>query len=515
MFFQKIEKDIPASFVVFLVALPLCLGIAHASQMPIFSGVIAGIVGGIVVGIISGSHVSVSGPAAGLITLVITSKEQLKLMIAQPDATNILAVLSAVVVLAGVIQIALGALKLGKVADFIPVSVIKGMLAAIGILLILKQIPHLVGWDKDDFGDESFIQNDGENTFTELLNSFNHLGLMATLVGLLGIALLLLWDSKWIKKVKFLQMIPGPLVVVIVGILVNANAASLLNIDPIQSSHLVNLPNVLSDDNFSWVVPDFQFIGNIGFLIIVLKLATIASLESILSLEASDKIDPHKRVASPNRELIAQGSGNIVSGLLGGLPISAVIVRSSANVTAGAETKLSAVVHGIWLMLFVLFFPGILNMIPNASLAAVLIMVGYKLTKWELYQLEWKKGQSSFVPFVVTVLSILITDLLIGIVIGLVVGFYYVIKTNFHKSITMVSIERNHLIRFNHQATFMNKSIIKSTLQKVPEGDSVILDFTNCSFVDQDVLDVIEDYKLHATELDIKVIIKNNQQTVI
>lgn len=505
---NKLIKDLSASVVVFLVALPLCLGIAHASGVPVVSGLIAGVVGGLIVGIISGSHVSVSGPAAGLITLVIASREDLKSLMGTTD--GLLSVLGAAVLVAGLFQWLLGALKLGKVADFIPVSVIKGMLAAIGILLILKQLPHLVGWDVDDFGDEDFIQQDGENTFSELSRAFSHITPLAAIIGVLGILIQVFWEFKFVKKHPLTQWIPAPLLVVIAGILINNNAPS--NWRMVGTDHLVSIPdfsgmfNSASASQFSW--PDFSYVSHAIFWIIALKIAIIASLESLLSVEASDKIDPHKRVSPANRELFAQGAGNIVSGLFGGLPVTAVIVRSSANANAGAETKKSAIIHGIWLMVVVVFFSGLLNQIPNAALSAVLIFVGYKLAKPSLFISEYQRGWSAFLPFVITILAILRTDLLIGIAVGMVVGFYYVIKTNFHRSITLVSLENTYLIRFYYQATFLNKSLLKDKLSQLPEDCEVILDFTNCHFVDNDIRDIIEDFQVTAGERKLKVTTK-------
>jgi len=501
-------KDFSASIVVFLVALPLCLGIAHASGVPVVAGLIAGVVGGIVVGIISGSHISVSGPAAGLITLILASLESLKTEIGTD--VGLISILGAAVLLAGVLQLFFGFFNLGKIADFIPVSVIKGMLAAIGILLILKQLPHLVGWDVDDFGDEDFQQLDGENTFTELSRAFSHITPLAVLIGITGLLVQVIWEWEIVKKQRWSQWIPAPLIVVLMGIGMNYFAGSEWKIN--GNEHMVSIPPMSSmfggnsSMGFPW--PNFSLIALPLFWLIVVKIAIIASLESLLSLEASDKIDTHKRISPANRELFAQGSGNIVSGLLGGLPVTAVIVRSSANANAGSQTKLSAILHGFWLITVVALFPGFLNLIPNAALSAILIFVGYKLAKPALFKSEYQRGWGAFLPFVITIIAILLTDLLLGIAVGMVVGFYFVVKTNFHRSITVVSLGNTHLIRFYYQATFLNKSLLKEKLTQLPNGSEVVLDFTNCHFIDNDIRDIIEDFEVVAAVRNLSVIKK-------
>ncbi len=501
-------KDISASIVVFLVALPLCLGIAHASGVPVINGLIAGIVGGIVVGFVSGSHVSVSGPAAGLITLVESSLRDLSGGNPAATATYALQAFAMAVVIAGVLQMLLGLLKVGKLADFIPASVIKGMLAAIGLLLILKQVPHLVGWDADDFGDEGFIQHDGQTTFSEIMVAFNHLTPMAMFIGVMGLAIQFLWDTPALKKMGWLQLLPAPLLVVLLGVGVNAWA---IQNNPALSitdhSHLVNIPQFLrSGDGQSLLTfPSMGALGSLVVWVIAIKITLIASIESLLSIEASDKIDPHKRVTPPNRELIAQGVGNTVSGLFGGIPVTAVIVRSSANVNAGGMTKWSAILHGVWLTVAVLFFPHALNLIPNAALAAVLIYVGYKLAKPSLIMSEWRKGKMSFLPFIVTIVSILFSDLLIGILIGMAVAFYFIIRSNFHRSITLVELDNNYMVRFQQQATFLNKSLLKTLLDRIPSNAQVIMDLTHCTFMDVDILDVIDDFQVKAAERNILI----------
>ena len=500
-------KDISASVVVFLVALPLCLGIAHASGVPVMSGLIAGIVGGVVVGFMSGSHVSVSGPAAGLITLVEASLHDLSGGKDAVIASSALQAFAAALVIAGLLQMLLGLLKVGKLADFIPVSVIKGMLAAIGIMLILKQVPHLVGWDADDFGDEGFIQHDGQTTFSEILVAFEHLTPLAIFVGVLGLIIQFSWETKLFKRAKILQLIPAPLVVVIIGVVSNALAIRYEPSFIIEKSHLVNIPNFMDPGMAmsSMILPNFGALGSLLVWVIAIKITLIASIESLLSIEASDKIDTHKRVTPPNRELVAQGFGNTIAGLLGGIPVTAVIVRSSANVNAGGMTKWSAIFHGVWLTLAVLMFPNVLNLIPNSALAAVLIFVGYKLAKPSLIKQEWAKGNMSFVPFIITVVSILFSDLLIGILIGMAVAFFYIIKSNFHKSLTLVKIEDNFMVRFQQQVTFLNKSLLKNMLEELPSNCNAILDLTHCTFMDRDILDIIDDFQVRSAEKSIKL----------
>jgi MFS superfamily sulfate permease-like transporter len=381
------------------------------------------------------------------------------------------------------------------------------MLAAIGLLLILKQVPHLVGWDADDFGDEDFIQHDGQTTFSEIMVAFNHLTPLAVFIGVAGLLIQFLWEHPAMKRMTWLQLLPAPLLVVLIGVGVNSWASSNApDLTIADRSHLVNIPNMLSPSTqASWISPNFGALGNLLVWVIALKITLIASIESLLSIEASDKIDPHKRVTPPNRELIAQGVGNTLSGLLGGIPVTAVIVRSSANVNAGGMSKWSAIIHGVWLTIAVLAFPNVLNLIPNAALAAVLIFVGYKLAKPSLIRSEWNKGRMSFLPFIVTIIAILLTDLLFGILIGMAVAFYYILRSNFHRSITLVELENNYMVRFNQQSTFLNKALLKDLLDQIPAESRVIMDMTHCTFLDADILDIIDDFQVRALDRNIKV----------
>ena len=414
------KSDLPASIVVFFVAVPLCLGIALASGAPLFAGIIAGIVGGIVVGIASGSPLGVSGPAAGLAVIVLSSI----------TALGSWPVFLLAVVLAGVIQVSMGFAKAGFIAYFFPSSVIKGMLTGIGLLIILKQIPHALGWDKIKEGDDAFIQADGENTFSEIFKAIDYVTPAAALIAGISIAVLILWDQVLTKKHNIFQLLQGPIVVVMLGIAFNyLMQTGMLNFT-LAADQVVRLPvaNNLTEFFSQFTFPDFSAITNFKVWEVAIVIAIVASLETLLCVEATDKLDPYKRVTPTNRELKAQGLGNIVSGLIGGLPVTQVIVRSSANISFGGKTKLSSILHGVFLLISAITIAGLLNMIPLASLAAILIMVGYKLAKPALFQQMYKLGWEQFVPFVATVVGILATDLLKGIIIGIVFGIFYTLR---------------------------------------------------------------------------------------
>lgn len=502
-YFLNAGKDIPASVVVLLVALPLCLGIALGSGAPLFSGIIAGIAGGIVIGTLSGSQLSVSGPAAGLTVIVATAIIKL-----QVYEAFLLAV-----VIAGVIQLIFGFIKAGVIGDYVPNAVIKGMLAAIGIILILKQMPHLVGFDADFAGDESFHQHDQENTFTEIARSVNSITLPAAIIGIVSLLILIFWETKFIKSKKALQLIPGALIVVITGSLINEYFILSAPAYALQTKHLVALPVAANLSSFFsfFTFADFSFLNKPGVWLSALTIAIVASLETLLGIEAVDKLDPLKRVTPSNRELKAQGIGNIVSGLIGGLPLTSVVVRSSANVTAGAQTKVSAIMHGILLLLCVMFIPSILNKIPLSSLAAILIFTGYKLAKISLFREFFQKGRDQFIPFVVTIISILMTDLLIGILIGVGVSLFFLVRSNFHSSVMVVNDNNNYLIRLRKDVSFLNKPVIKKKLEDVPENSFVLIDVTRADFIDKDVIDEVNNFLCHAHLKNIKVEIKKSQ----
>jgi carbonic anhydrase len=483
--FSKLKSDLPAGIVVFLVALPLCLGIALASGAPLLSGIISGIIGGLVVGILSQSHTSVSGPAAGLAAVVLAA-------IATLGSFEAFLLAS---VIAGAIQLVLGVLKGGFIANYIPSNVIKGLLAAIGIILILKQIPHAIGKDTVPQADFAFLQTDGENTFSALLNLFNYYSFGAMVISALSLIVLVFWDKTPLKRIKFL---PASLFVVFLGIALNALFIQFLPALVVHPEHLVTIPTI---ENINSIItfPDFSSIGNYQVWIVAVTIAAIASIETLLNLEAVENIDPRKRRSSPNRELVAQGVGNVVSGLLGGLPITSVVLRGSVNINAGAESKLSAIVHGIFLLISILFLSSVLNLIPLASLAVILIITGYKLAKFSLFKEMYSKGFDQFIPFAATIVAIIFTDLLIGILIGLMISVFYLMKSNF-KNPFVLQRESIHTgdtikIEFPHQVSFLNKAAIRETLWAIPEFSKVSIDATHCNYIDNDVLEIIDDYR--------------------
>lgn len=490
--------DLSAGLVVFLVALPLCLGIALASGAPLFSGVLAGIVGGVVAGIVSKSRLGVSGPAAGLTVIVLNG-------IATIGSFE--AFLLAVV-LAGIFQLIFGLIGAGKIAFYFPSSVIKGMLSAIGIIIILKQIPHAFGVDTDPESDEGFFQPDGQNTFTELLNIGDYLAEGAIVISLVCLFVLLLWERPFIKKNRLLSLLPGPLLAVIMGVFLNEIFPASLKL---AKSHLVKLPVAESIPEFLSFLsfPDFTAIDSPQVWKIAFIIALIASLETLLCVEATDRLDPQRNITPTNRELFAQGFSNIASGLIGGIPVTQVIVRSSANIQAGGKTKLSAIFHGFLLLGCAMLIPALLNKIPLAALASILIMVGYKLTKPQIVKDVFAEGQDQFVPFVVTILAILFTDLLIGIGIGLVVGLAYVIYTNFRSAISANYNDNLMLIRFNKDVFFYNRADLLQNLAKLKKGDVVYIEGTKASFIDHDIFLLLEEFVAEAPKKGIDVTLKD------
>ena len=420
--FKSIKSDLPASIVVFFVALPLCLGIALASGAPLFSGLIAGIVGGIVVGSLSGSKIGVSGPAAGLAAIVLTAIGTLG------GYENFLVA----VVLGGIIQLLFGVLKAGVIGYYFPSSVIKGMLTGIGIIIILKQIPHFFGYDIDPEGDFAFLQVDGENTFTEIFKSLNYISLGSTIMGVAWLVILIVWERVLAKTSRIFKLIQGPVVAVVVGI-VYFYVTQGNDQFGIATNQLVSVP--IPEDTTSFLAqftfPNFSILFTTEVWVVAFTIALVASLETLLCVEATDKLDPHKNVTPTNRELLAQGTGNIVSGLIGGLPITQVIVRSSANIQSGGRTKASAIIHGFFLLISIILIPKLLNKIPLSVLAAILLVVGYKLAKPALFKQMYALGWKQFVPFTVTVVGIVFTDLLVGIGMGLGVGIVVILIKSF------------------------------------------------------------------------------------
>lgn len=501
-FMANLRADVPASIVVALVALPLCLGIALASGAPLFSGLIAGIVGGLVVGFVSKSPLSVSGPAAGLTVIVLEAIERM------PSYQIFLVA----VMLAGVLQLGFSFTRAGILAEFVPSSVITGMLAAIGLILILKQVPHLVGYDGDFEGSFEFATASGGNTFTDLWTSVtSDVTPGAIVIGVVCLLFLFTWDAYRPKQGP-LRFVPGPLLVVVIGVVGNALLGATVPGWQLAAKHLVQVPVAGSPAEFVGLfrMPDFSGLTMGVVWTSAVTLAIVASLESLLSVKAVDEIDPRRRTTDKNWELMAQGSGNIVSGLLGGLPVTSVIVRSSANVDAGAESKLSAMLHALWLLLSVALIPVMLNLIPLSALAAVLIATGYKLTKPKLFTERFKQGWTQFVPFVATVLAILFTDLLIGILIGLAVGFVFVVARNFRTAITFACEGEDCLIRARRNLYFIHKYELQQQLARVPDGANLLIDLSSTSYVDLDNVDIINAFIKGAAYRDIDVIVRGD-----
>jgi MFS superfamily sulfate permease-like transporter len=499
--FRYLKNDIPASIVVFFVALPLCLGIALASGAPLFSGVIAGIIGGIIVGALSGSHIGVSGPAAGLAAIVLTAIGALG------GYQNFLVA----VVLGGIIQIIFGVLKAGVIGYYFPSSVIKGMLTGIGIIIILKQIPHFFGYDSDPEGDFAFLQVDGENTLSEIFNIGQYISPGATLIAFISLGILLLWDNFLTKKAKIFQLIQGPLVAVLAGIAFY-NLTKDSSIWSISTGHLVSVPIPDTVESFlgQFSFPNFQVIGRPEIWVTAFTIALVASLETLLCVEATDKLDPQKRVTPTNKELMAQGTGNIISGLIGGLPITQVIVRSSANIQSGGKTKMSAIIHGFLLLISVFLIPGLLNMIPLSVLAAILFLVGYKLAKPALFKKTYHLGWKQFIPFTVTVVGIVFTDLLIGIGLGLGVGIIVILIKSYQNSHFLHIEDKSngiHKIKMTlaEEVTFFNKGAILKELDSLPNDSYLELDVTKTRYLDNDVIEILEEFTEKAFNRNISI----------
>lgn len=483
---KNLKRDLPASIVVFLVALPLCLGIALASNAPLFAGIVTGVVGGILVASVSGSQLSVSGPAAGLTVIVLGAISHLG-----NYQTFLLAVM-----LAGLIQVVLGLLRAGMIGNYFPSSVIEGMLAAIGLILILKQLPHALGVDMG-FLDESVFEENSGDIWAIVNIALKQFNVGAIVISVLAISVLIFWP-----KFKRLSIVPAPLVVVVLGVLLSllfqqTNFA-------LRADQLVKIPEVGSFAEFSGLfnMPDFAAITKADVWKVAMTIAVVASLETLLSIEAIDKIDPIKRVSPTNRELVAQGIGNMTSGLLGGLPMTSVIVRSSANVNAGGRTKMSAIFHGTWLLLSFLFIPGLINMIPLACLAAILLVTGYKLTRISLFKHMYHKGWDQFVPFVITVVAVLLTDLLKGVAVGMLLSVFYLLRTNmrnpFFYKIHEEGNKKNLRIKLAEEVSFLNKAAIQVVLNNIPKETNVTIDGSNSRYIDPDVLETIFNFRHHA-----------------
>lgn len=499
-FFSHVKTDLPAGLVVFLIALPLCLGISLASGAPLFSGIIAGILGGMVVGFLSGSKINVSGPAASVALVVLTAIQSLG---------SFEIVLSATII-AGIFQIILGYLRAGTIAYFFPSSMIKGILASIGLILIINQIPHAFGYRGEGlFGDmeNGFI----EGIFAAIYSIVDYISLGPTIITFVSLAIIFIWDQPVFKKHAFFRFVPSALVAVVASIGINLSYNAFFPNLALAENHLVRLPVAegLTEFFSFFTFPDFSQITNPELYTVALSIAFIASLESLLSTEAGDKLDPYKRKTSTNRELKAQGIGNIVSGFVGGLPITAVIVRTSANVTAGGRTPLSTITHGTIMLICVMAIPSILNMIPLASLSAVLFVVGYRLTSFTLYKAMYRAGKRQFVPFIATVLAVMFTDLITGIMIGGAVSVFVILRDNY-KTPFFFEKEKHHEgekieLVLSEEVTFLNKASIMLTLDHVAPNSEVIIDASRSVNIDDDVLEILEDFRNTAAYKNIRL----------
>ncbi len=513
--FSSIGKDLPAGLVVFLVAVPLCLGIALASGAPLFSGIIAGMVGGIVVGALSGSNIGVSGPAAGLAVIVADAIRQLGTNEAGDFSMELgFPIFLSAVVIAGAMQIVLAFARAGIVGYFFPNSVIKGMLSAIGLIIILKQIPHALGHDVISEGFDGFWQKDGENTFTELWVALGDINPAAVLVTAISLGILILWERPFMKRIKIFEIIQGPLVVVALGIL-SFNFLPELTSFSFAPDEMVGIPTAQEEGGVLnlFTTPNWSLISSKQLWILAFTIAIVASLETLLCVEATDKLDPDKNVTPTNRELLAQGAGNIISGFIGGLPLTQVIVRSSANIQSGGRTKLSAILHGFLIAISVFLLPDLLNMIPLSSLAAILLVVGYKLAKPSIFVKMFKGPRPQFIKFMVTVVAIIFTDLLVGISIGLGIGIFMILHRNFsipfsfsEKIVPGKPIE----IKLSENVTFLNKANIMEALKAIPSHTEVIIDATQSHYIHPDVIDILHDFIDQAKRRDITVIINGN-----
>ena len=501
-YLSNLKYDLPASLIVFLVAVPLCLGIALASGAPLFSGIIAGIVGGIVAGALSGSQLGVSGPAAGLAVIVLTAIQEL-------GAFDIFLL---AVVIGGVVQLLLGFAKAGIIGYYFPSSVIKGMLSGIGIIIILKQIPHAVGYDKDYEGSLAFTQPDGHNTFSELYYMLEAISMGPVIITVISMLILILWEQGFMKKIRLFQIIQGPLIVVGLGIVLNLIFQNIPSL-ALSAEQIVKIPVPESIAGFfgQFTTPDFSSLGNPAVWITGVTIAVVASLETLLCLDATDKLDPFKRVTPANQELKAQGVGNIISGLIGGLPITQVIVRSSTNIQSGGRTKMSSIFHGIIMLVSAMLIPFLLNLIPLASLAAILFLVGYKLAKPVLFKQMYGLGHTHFIPFMVTILGIVFTDLLMGIGMGLAVAIFYVLYNNYKKPFLFEKDKHleDGIIRLAlaEDVTFINKASIQRTLTQIPDGSKVVIDASKTINIDYEVQEIIDEFEINAKHRDIDLTI--------
>lgn len=502
---SHLKSDFASGLVVFLVALPLCLGIALASGAPLFSGIISGIIGGIVVGFLSRSHISVTGPAAGLTAIVLTAITDL-------GAYNIF--LTAVII-AGLLQLLLGFLKAGSISNYFPTNVIEGMLAGIGIIIFLKQIPHAVGYDKVSEGDTSFFEKGGSNMFETIFDAFNYINYGSIIITAVALAILIIWDK--VPFLKRLKLVPAALIAVFSGIIINEIFIRTGSALRVSEDHLVSLPTPSSMAEFQamFVIPDFSVaaLTNPNVWVVGITIAIVASIETLLCIEAADRMDPYKRYTNTNVELKAQGIGNLLSGLIGGLPMTSVVVRSSANANAGARTKSSAIIHGLLLMISVLTIAPFLNKIPLATLAAILLLIGYRLAKPAHFMHFIAKGKYQYVPFIATVVAVVFLDLLKGVALGMLISIFFVLRGNYKRAYSFKKEEYQDddviHIQLAQEVSFLNKAAIKNTLSNLPEKSKVIIDASDTVYIAHDVLDLIEEFKdIRAVDdgIDVKLI---------
>ncbi|MEO1482575.1 MAG: SulP family inorganic anion transporter [Myxococcota bacterium] len=485
------SQDLVAGLIVFLVALPLCIGIAHASQAPLVSGIIAGICGALVVPLISAAPLSVTGPAAGLTAIVLFGIDELGSFEAFLLATA----------MAGLIQVAFGLLRAGRLGSFVPSSVIRGMLAAVGLILIMKQIPHALGYDLEDFGAESFVSPAGSNTISWLLDALSHAEPGAVLVSLASIVVLAVGRLSGVDRRVFVS---GPLAVVVIAILCNEGLAIWAPELYLGPSHRVAMP-VVNNYRDLLVAPDLRALLNPALLSVAVTLALVSSIETLLNVEAVDKRDPHRRVTPRDRELIAQGFGNCVCGILGGLPVASVVVRSTVNTEAGAQSKRATIVHGVFLLIAITLAPHLLSLIPLASLAIILIAVGYQLASPQLFRTMYRQGLDRFAPFLVTVLAILFTDLLVGVMIGLVLGSVTTLAQDTHQRFSVMRDGDDYYVLLNQNLSFVHRNAFRDALYRIPNGSYVVVDGERVTYVDYDMSEALQDFLIHAEECQIDV----------
>lgn len=522
--YKNLKHDIPSGLVVFLVALPLCLGIALASGAPMFSGIIAGIVGGIIVGAISGSPLGVSGPAAGLAVIVADSIVDLGTNAAgEFDITAGFQAFLVAGVIAGILQLFLAVFKAGIIGYYFPSSVIKGMLAGIGITLILKQIPHAFGMNKNPTGDWSYYEIDNAHFFSDIIYSMSHFSVGAIIITLVSLGILILFQRPFIKKQAILRLIPGPLLAVLVAVILNElfvltaphlvlnNEFVELGGQQVSNSHLVDIKAADASQPYFGLLtfPDWSVLSNPKIYLIGFTLTVVASLETLLSVAATDKLDPYKRSTPTNRELFAQGTGNVISSLIGGLPITQVVVRSSTNISAGGRTKMAAIVHGIFLTAFVLALPAVLNMIPLSVLAAILLFVGYQLAKISLFKEVYKQGLSQFLPFILTIIVIIAVNLLWGIIAGFIVAVFYILKRSYQNGMysKFTKNDAKVTIQLGEVVSFFNKGNLHKKFDEIDENSEVVIDGSINKHLDYDIIDLIDDFRHSAKSRNINVIV--------